>query len=84
MAARNSRPSVGDVVTYRHADPITGQLLTGAGVVYDVTDAGGITVAPLSESLLLVDPADVAPVAGEQIAPAVTEAASSSQQSAES
>lgn len=81
MAGRPSRPSIGDVVTYRKHDDLTGQLLTGAGVVYDVSDSGGITVAPLADTLLLIDPADVAPVAGEQIAPAVSESVTSPQQS---
>lgn len=83
MAARSARPAIGDVVTYRKYDDLTGQLLTGAGVVYDVSDAGGITVAPLADTLLLIDPADVAPVAGEQIAPAVSESVTSPQQPAD-
>jgi hypothetical protein len=72
MASRASRPAVGDLVTYRHEDVLTGRLLTGAAVVYDVSESGGITIAPLSDTLLLVDPSNIAPVGGD-VAAAVTE-----------
>lgn len=68
-AKKAARPGVGDVVTYSHPDPITGGLLTGAGVVFEVSESGGITVAPLSENLLLVDPDNVVSVDVETVAP---------------
>jgi hypothetical protein len=68
-AKKAARPAVGDVVTYQHPDPITGGLLTGAGVVFEVTEAGGITIAPLSENLLLVDPDNVVSVDVETVTP---------------
>lgn len=64
-----ARPAVGDVVTYRHTDPITGGLLTGAGVVFEASDSGGILISPLSENLLLVDPDNVVSVDVETVTP---------------
>ena len=58
--ASSKRPARGAVVTYRHPDPITGQVLEGAGVVLSTGEDGAITVAPLSQQFLEVDPENVA------------------------
>jgi hypothetical protein len=58
--ASKNRPARGDVVTYRHPDPITGADLTGAGVVLSTTGEGAITIAPLAAQYLDVDPENVA------------------------
>lgn len=48
----------GQLVTYRHPDPITGQDLHGAGVVVHVGDSEGaaVVVAPCSPQYLEVLP----------------------------
>jgi hypothetical protein len=55
-------PSVGDLVSYRHLDTLTGTELTGAGVVLRAADTGSIRVAPLSIYVLDVLPELVAPL----------------------
>jgi hypothetical protein len=55
----------GSLVTYRHPDPVTGQVLEGAGVVLEAPDGGAVTISPLSSLFLDVDPGNVYPVAGD-------------------
>lgn len=56
----DDRPKRGDLVGYRHPDPITGATLTGVGVVLWAPDGeGALTVAPLSQEFLEVEPSNL-------------------------
>ena len=51
----------GQLVTFRHPDPITGADITGAGVVVQVGEGDGaaVTVAPIAVSYLEVEPGNL-------------------------
>lgn len=66
--ATSPRPSRGDLVTYRHEDPITGGTLEGAAVVTGTADDGGIWLLPLAEHAIFADPANVKAVTADDLA----------------
>ena len=53
---------VGQLVSYRHRDTVTGTDLTGAGVIVRVADTGSVRVAPLSIYTIDALPELVAPL----------------------
>lgn len=58
---------VGDVVRFQHRDAITGDLLTGRGVIARPVAGGAmVAIAPLSGYVLEVDPDGLSPVELEQ------------------
>lgn len=63
------RLRVGQVVTFRHPDPTTGDTVEGHGLVIRVpADAEGfVTVAPLSLLHLFVEQDNVAPAKAESV-----------------
>jgi hypothetical protein len=61
----------GSVVTYRHPDPITGEILSGCAVVAKgSTDGSNIALLPLALYHLEVDPEHVQPAKVADVLPA--------------
>jgi hypothetical protein len=58
-AEPSGRPGSGTVVSFVFRDPLTGDQLSGIGVVLGDSDTGSVTVRPLADYNIEVDPAVV-------------------------